>query len=119
MVDHAIQDLFSQTLLITEGNEKKFTFSAIDLKQRKNNYILLKARSAGKTAPKVFLNYGKDNQKNGGIVLRSLDKKEISDYLIRISVQDKWYREDNNWISLFVETGDIEISKVQIAAGDE
>jgi hypothetical protein len=52
-------------------------------------------------------------------VYRSLDKKEISDFLIRISVQDKWYREDNNWISLFVETGDIEITKVQIAAGDE
>jgi len=119
MIDHAIQDLFSQTLIIAEGNEKKFTFSALEPRLRKNNYILLKARSAGKTAPKVFLNYGKDNQKNGGIVLRSLDKDEISDYLIRISVQDKWYREDNNWISLFVESGEIEITKVQIAAGDE
>jgi len=119
MADHAIQDLFSQSLLISEGNEKKFTFPAIELRQRKNNYILLKARSTGKTAPKVFLNYGKDNQKNGGIVLRSLDKSGISDYLIRISVQDKWYREDNNWISLFVETGEIEITKVQIAAGDD
>ncbi len=119
MADHAIQDLFSQTLLVSEGMEKKFTFSPIEPRQRKNNYILLKARSTGKTAPKVYLNYGRDNQKNGGIVLRSLDKKEISDFLIRISVQDKWYREDNNWISLFIETGEIEISKVQIAAGEE
>ena len=119
MIDHAIQDLFSQTLLISEGTEKKFTFSSIEPRLRKNNYILLKARSTGKAAPKVYLNYGKDGQKNGGIVLRSLDKAAISDYLIRISVQDKWYREDNNWISLFVETGDIEITKVQIAAGDE
>jgi len=119
MVDHAIQDLFSQTLLVSEGTEKKFTFAPIEPRLRKNNYILLKARSTGKTAPKVYLNYGRDNQKNGGIVLRSLDKKEISDFLIRISVQDKWYREDNNWISLFIETGEIEISKVQIAAGDE
>ncbi len=119
MSDHAIQDLFADVFIITEGTEKKFTFSSIEPRLRKNNYILLKARSAGKSAPKVYLNYGKDNQKNGGIVLRSLDKNEIKDYLIRISVQDKWYREDNNWISLFVETGDIEISKVQIAAGDE
>ena len=52
-------------------------------------------------------------------MLRSIDKTSINDYLIRISVQDKWYREDNNWISLFVETGDIEITRVQIAAGDE
>jgi tetratricopeptide (TPR) repeat protein len=119
MSEHAIQDLFSQTLIISEGNEKKFTFSAIEPRLRKNNYILLKARSTGKTVPKVYMNYGKDNTKNGGIVLRSLDKSTISDYLIRISVQDKWYREDNNWISLSVETGDIEITKVQIAVGDE
>jgi tetratricopeptide (TPR) repeat protein len=119
MADHSIQDLFSQTAVISEGNEKKFTFSSIEPRLRKNNYILLKARSTGKTAPKVYLNYGKDNQKNGGIVLRSLDKTTIGDYIIRISVQDKWYREDNNWISLFVETGDIEITKVQIAAGDD
>ena len=119
MSDHAIQDLFSQTVTISEGNEKKFTFSAIEPRLRKNNYILLKARSTGKTTPKVYLNYGKDNTKNGGIVLRSIDKSAISDYLIRISVQDKWYREDNNWISLSVETGDIEITKVQIAAGEE
>lgn len=119
MADHAIQDLDSQTQLIKAGEEKRFNFQAIEPKMRKNNYILLKARSAGTAVTKVYLNYGKDNQKNGGIVLRSLDKTTINDYLIRISVQDKWYREDNNWISLFVETGDIEISKVQIAAGDE
>jgi len=119
MVDHAIQDLFSQAFVISEGNEKKFSFSAIEPRLRKNNYILLKARSTGKTAPKVYLNYGKDGQKNGAIVLRSLTKTETSDYVIRLSVQDKWYREDNNWISLFVETGDVEITKVQIAAGDE
>jgi tetratricopeptide (TPR) repeat protein len=118
MSEHAIQDLYLQTLVISEGNEKKFTFSAIEPRLRKNNYILLKARSTGKTAPKVYLNYGRDGQKNGGIVLRSIDKATISDYLIRISVQDKWYREDNNWISLSVETGDIEITKVQIAAGE-
>jgi hypothetical protein len=118
MTDHAIQDLSSQTLTINEGDEKKFTFSAIEPRLRKNNYILLKARSTGKSTPKVYLNYGKDGQKNGGIVLRSLNKSTINDYLIRISVQDKWYREDNNWISLFVETGSIEITKVQIAAGD-
>jgi len=118
MSENAIQDLFSQTLTIKAGDEKKFDFSAIEPRLRKNNYILLKARSTGKGTPKVYLNYGKDGLKNGGIVLRSLDKTTINDYLIRISVQDKWYREDNNWISLFVETGEIEITKVQIAAGD-
>ena len=116
--DHAILDLFSQALIITMGGEKKFVFSAIDPSLRKNNYILLKARSTGTTAPKVYLNYGKDGEKNGGIVLRNLDKLTISDYLISISIQDKWFREENNWISISVETGEIEITKVQIAAGE-
>lgn len=118
MSDHAINDLLTQTLAISAGNEKKFNFSAIEPRLRKNNYILLKARTTGKATPKVYLNYGKDSQKNGGIVIHSIDKNTTNDYLIRISVQDKWYREDNNWISLFVETGDIEVTKIQIAAGE-
>lgn len=118
MSDHAILNLFSESQLISAGNEKKFTFAAIDPSLRKNNYILLKARSTGKNAPKVYLNYGKDNQKNGGIVLRNLDKSTISDLLISISIQDKWFREENNWISISVETGEIEITQVQIAAGE-
>jgi hypothetical protein len=118
MSDHAILDLNSQAMIINNGNEKKFSFSAIDPGLRKNNYILLKARSTSKIAPKVYLNYGKDNTKNGGIVLRNLDKTTLRDFLISISIQDKWFREENNWISIAVETGGIEITKVQIAAGE-
>jgi len=118
MSDRAILDLNSQALTIGKGNEKIFTFSAIDPSLRKNNYILLKARSTSNTDPKVYLSYGKDNSKNGGIVLRNMDKSAISDFLISISIQDKWFREDNNWISISVETGEIEITKVQIAAGE-
>ncbi len=118
MSDHAILDLNSQALVINKGNEKKFSFSAIDPSLRKNNYILLKARSTDKTPPKVYLNYGKDDTKNGGIVLRNLDKTTLRDFLISISIQDKWFREENNWISIAVETGGIEITKVQIAAGE-
>jgi tetratricopeptide (TPR) repeat protein len=118
MSDHAILDLNSKSLTIGKGNEEIFTFTAINPGLRKNNYILLKARSTGNTDPKVYLSYGKDNSKNGGIVLRNLDKSTISDFLISISIQDKWFREDNNWISISVETGEIELTKVQIAAGE-
>ncbi len=115
MSDHAILNLNSQAITISKGNEKIFTFSAIDPSLRKNNYVILKARSTSNTIPKVYLSYGKDNSKNGGIVLRNLDKFTLSDFLIGISVQDKWFREDNNWISISVETGEIEITRVQIA----
>ncbi len=118
MSDHAILDLNTQALTISKGNEKKFTFSAIDPSLRKNNYILLKARSTSNILPKVYLNYGKDDSKNGGIVLRNLDRAGLSDLLISISIQDKWFREENNWISISVETGEIEITRVQISAGE-
>ena len=118
MSDHSILNLYSQKVIIGRGNEKKFPFSAIEPSLRKNNYILLKARSTGRTVPKVYLNYGKDETKNGGIVLRNFDKSSLSDYLISISIQDKWFREENNWISISVETGEIEIMEVQIAAGE-
>ena len=116
--DHAILNLYSQVLVISKGNDKQFNFDAIDPSLRKNNYILLNARSTGKTIPKVYLDYGKDSQKNGGIVLRNLDKSTLKDFLISISIQDKWFREENNWIRIVVETGEIEITKVQIAAGE-
>jgi hypothetical protein len=67
---------------------------------------------------KVYLNYGKDNQKNGGVVLRNLSTKE-NDILVRISVQDKWYREDNNWISLSIEGGTFDVSRMDVIQGDE
>ncbi len=118
MSDHAILDLNSQALTISKGTEKKFTFSAIDPSLRKNNYILIKARSTSNIVPKVYLSYGKDNSKNGGIVLRSIDKSTLSDLLISISGQDKWFREENNWLSISVETGEIEVTRVQIAAGE-
>lgn len=118
MADHALMDIGGVATIIAEGNEKKYTFAAIEPRLRKNNYILVKANVAAGVVPKVYLNYGRDNQKNGGIVLRNLNPGGSNDLMIRISVQDRWYRDDNNWISLFVETGSLEVTKVQIAAGD-
>ncbi|HOW32209.1 MAG TPA: hypothetical protein PLP88_11650, partial [Bacteroidales bacterium] len=69
--------------------------------------------------PKVFLNYGRDAQKNGGIVLRTIAPGEGADYLIRLAGQDRWYREDNNWISIYTEGSDVEVSRIQISSGEE
>jgi len=118
MSDHTILNLNTESLTIRKGDEKKFTFSVIDPSLRKNNYIIINARSTSNIIPKVYLSYGKDNSKNGGIVFRNIDKSTLSDFLISISIQDKWFREENNWLSISVETGEIEITRVQIAAGE-
>ncbi|MBW6492249.1 MAG: hypothetical protein K0B15_13760 [Lentimicrobium sp.] len=116
--DHSIVDLVSSATSIEIDTEKRFNFTPIEMRLRKNNYISIKARKTSETDPKVYVNYGKGSQKNGGIVLRSVTSDENGDFLVRVSIQDRWYREDNNWIGIYTEGGSIEISKMQIAQGD-
>jgi len=116
--DHAMIDLVPSTISINTDEEKKFNFTPIEMRLRKNNYISIKARKTSETDPKIYINYGKGSARNGGIVLRSITSDENGDYLVRVSVQDKWYREDNNWISVYSEGGSVEITRMQIAQGD-
>lgn len=118
MEEHAMVDLVSEPILITSDSEQKFTFKPIEMRLRKNNYVIIKARKTGEFEPKVYLNYGIDGQKSGGIVLRSIKSQETGDYIVRVSIQDRWYRLDNNWISIYSEGGEVEISKMQISQGD-
>lgn len=117
--DHAIKEINKTAVTIASGDEKKFSFAVIEPRLRKNNYILVHARATSGNTPKVYLNYGRDAQKNGGIVLRTIAPGEGADYLIRLAGQDRWYREDNNWISIYTEGSDVEVSRIQISSGDE
>jgi len=118
MEEHSMVDLVSEPILIAADTEQKFKFNAIEMRLRKNNYIIIKARKTGEFEPKVYLNYGIDGQKSGGIVLRSIKSQETGDYIVRVSIQDRWYRVDNNWVSVYSEGGEVEISKMQISQGD-
>ncbi len=118
MEEHAMVDLVSEPILISSDSEQKFKFKPIEMRLRKNNYVIIKARKTGEIEPKVYLNYGIDGQKSGGIVLRSIKSQETGDYIVRVSIQDRWYRLDNNWISIYSEGGEVEISKMQITQGD-
>lgn len=117
--DHTMVDLVVSPTSVETDTEKKFNFTPIEFRLRKNNYISIKARKTSETDPKVYVNYGKGSQKNGGIVLRSITTDEHGDFLVRVSIQDRWYREDNNWIGIYAEGGSIEIEKMQIAQGGE
>ncbi|MHC1775347.1 MAG: hypothetical protein AB9834_08035 [Lentimicrobium sp.] len=118
MEDHAMVDLVSAPVVVATDTEQKFKFKPIEMRLRKNNYIIIKARKTSEIEPKVYINYGIDGQKSGGIVLRSIKSQETGDYIVRVSIQDRWYRLDNNWISVYSEGGEVEISKMQVAQGD-
>ncbi|HLN53914.1 MAG TPA: tetratricopeptide repeat protein [Lentimicrobium sp.] len=118
MEENAMVSLITNSMILTDAAEEKFKFKPVDMKLRKNNYIIIKAKKTSEKAPKIFINYGKDDIKSGGIVVKSLESDETVNYMVRISSQDKWYRVDNNWISLYPEGGSIEITSMQISQGD-
>lgn len=103
---------------ILNNDEKKFNFATADLKAKNKNFLLIRARITDEKQPRIFLNYGKDGQKNGGIVLRSITGTAFTDYVIKISNLDQWWRLDNNWISLYPSGGDIEIQQIILCNGE-
>ncbi len=116
--ENVIIDINKEQIIIPENTERKFSFEPIPVKERKSNYILLKAKSTVDRNFKVILNYGKDNSKSGGTLIKIPVSNEVKDYIIRIGAQYKWFSEDNNWISLYPEGGEIEVSLIQISKGD-
>jgi len=118
IADHSILAVNTESVLIPAGDERKFSFKSLEPRLKNNNYVMLRAKAVGTAVPKVYFNYGRDNAKNGGIVLRTITTREGVDYLIRLAGQDKWYREDNNWVSLYTEGCDIEVSRIEISQGD-
>jgi tetratricopeptide (TPR) repeat protein len=118
IADHAIVDILNSSVIISNNTERKFDFKPVDIRQRKNNYVVMKARVLSETKPKVYLNYGKDATRSGGIVLKSIKDNEVNDYIIRVSAQDPWYRIDNSWLKLYSEGGDIEVTYIQISTAD-
>ncbi|MCX6233635.1 MAG: hypothetical protein NT175_02780 [Bacteroidetes bacterium] len=116
--EHAIVDITKTSVIIKNNTEIKYDFTPVDIRLRKNNYIMIKARSAGDAVPRLYLSYGLSTQKTGGVVLKFIRKGDITDYIIRVSAQDPWYRNDNSWLNLYAEGGDIEVTSIQISQGD-
>jgi len=114
--ENAIVDVVKTAIVISDGDEKKLTFEPVNIASRKNNYLYIKIKNLSGKPFNVLVRYGKDKQTNGGAVIRNLQGDgNIYDRLISVRDQDPWYREDNNWIALLPQGGDIEVTFVQIS----
>jgi hypothetical protein len=83
---------------------------------RKNNFIYLRMKNLSGKPFNILMRYGKDKQPNGGVVIRNLTLDgKVNERLVSVKDQDLWYREDNNWISLYPQGGDIEVSYIQVS----
>lgn len=116
--EHSLRDVLKQRVTLSEGGEKKFTFSPLSYRDRSNNFVVIKASKANKKAPKIFLNYGKDDTKNGGVVIPSVQATEAKQYIINLSDHSRWYNNENNWISLYVAGGDLNVENISIVKSD-
>ena len=110
--ENSIVDIINEPTVIKRGELKKFTFDPVPINVRKYNYFLLKAKGSGKL---LFTFGGKDGSKNGGFVVNLQEGDNINDYLIRVGNQYKWFSEDNSWITILPQNGDVEIELLRIS----
>lgn len=109
--------LVSDVVTINSNDTKRFDFKPIDVTTRRGNYILIKARNTGNKKFTMYISYGNKNGENGTLTVAVPNNNEINDFIIRIGSQRKWF-EDNTWIEVMPENGNIEISTMEITKGN-
>jgi len=116
IAENAIVDVVNSAQTVTNGSEKQFDFTPVNVISRKNNYFYIKIRNLSNRPFNVMLRYGKDKQINGGAVIKNITGDgSVNERLISVREQDPWYRNDNNWISLYPQGGDVEVTFIQIS----
>ena len=105
-------------IILKANQPKRFDFKPVDVAERRGNIILLKARNTGKRSFPLLISFGSKEGKNGSFVLPMPEKEDFNDFIVRIGSQYKWFSEDNTWIEIYPENGDVEISLIQISRGN-
>ena len=86
--------------VIKKGETKKYSFNPITDKKG-NNTIVIEAKNLAKKKFAIIVTYGKDQNPNGGGVLPASEKEGLETYIFRLTDKEKWYKINNNWISIF------------------
>ena len=113
--ENSVVDIINTPTTIGNGETKKFTFEPVKITVRKYNYILVRATNLDSGAGKLLFTYGSDKGKNGGFVINLIDEPGSHDYLIRVGNQYKWFSEDNNWMTILTQLGNVQIELVRIS----
>lgn len=118
LAEHSLREIMTGTLRIQNGQEEKFDFSPLSYTDRKNNYIVIKIKPEQSKRIQLFLNYGSGNQKNGGVVIPLKATSETRQYIVNLTEHRRWYDNENNWITLYAQGGDIQISGLEVVKSD-
>lgn len=109
--------LANETIEIKSNETKRFSFEPVDISTRKGNYILIKAKNLSERSYPMFISYGSSNGNNGSLIVKTPNNQDVNNYIIKIGAQYKWFSEDNTWIEITPEGGDIEIELMEITKG--
>jgi len=116
--DHSLRKVINDSTTIAGNTQKQFSFQPLSYRDRRQNFIVIQATADGNNNPKVFLNYGKDDTQNGGIVIPSVNASQTKKYIINLTEHSRWYDNENNWINLYVQDGDLKIFEMSIVKGN-
>lgn len=106
----SLQTISEGSTEISNRGVHRINFEPIDISERNDIYFHIQLKNVSKIKNlKVIFNYGRDGQKNGGVIVRLVESDETTDYLVRVGNQYRWFSEDNNWISLQAEGGNIDL----------
>lgn len=116
ILENAIADVLNTPVIIKAGEEQRFPFEPVNIASRRNNFIYLKVKNLSENSFNILIRYGKGDQTSGGLAIRNISTDgEVNERLISVKDQDPWYREDNNWISIYPQGGDVEVSFIQVS----
>jgi len=110
-----LANLISEPMTIAANESKQFNFDPIDVMTRRNNYLFIEAKNLGTNQYTMYISFGSTNGKNGGFLVSVPANQDVNKYIIRIGAQYKWFSEDNTWIEVTPENGDIEIVTMEIS----
>lgn len=111
-------ELVDTSITINSSETKRFDFEPVDVTTRRGNYILLKAKNLSDKPFVMYISYGSKNGKNGGFTVNVPMNQDVNDFIVRIGSQYKWFSEDNIWIEILPENGNIEITSMEITKGN-
>lgn len=105
--------LVSTAITVNANESKHIDFQPIDIAIRRSNYISIKANNISSKPVVVYISYGNNTKENGSFTVK-VPVKSDNDIIVRIGSQYKWFSEDNNWIEIYPENGNVEIVSMQI-----
>lgn len=108
--------LLDGKMTLNQNKEEKFKFSPISFKDRSENYILIEVKRLNpESQVKLFVNFGKGGSQNGGYSIPLKSKDGYHSYFVSIGKQVRWVNQDNDYISLLPEGGDVEVKLIKLS----